>query len=152
MSTVITMMKRDRFARLPLVALVALVAFATAATASTTSASTTTASTTTTTTTSTTAGPATADNASPELQEIVVTGSMIKRVNAETAEAITILKTDDLKAQGIENVEQVMNQLTSSNTSVVLTPTCAASAMAAPWCCLMANGWPTMPSTALGST
>jgi iron complex outermembrane receptor protein len=53
-----------------------------------------------------------------ELQEIVVTGTMIKRVNAETAEAITVLKSDDLKAQGIENVEQAMNTLTSSNPSL----------------------------------
>jgi iron complex outermembrane receptor protein len=54
----------------------------------------------------------------PELQEIVVTGSMIKRANAETAEAITILKADYLKDLGVTNVEQVLNQLTSSNTSV----------------------------------
>src|ERR1700728_186334 len=53
-----------------------------------------------------------------ELQEIVVTGSMIKRVNAETAEAISILKADDLKAQGIENVEQALNTLTSANPSI----------------------------------
>ena len=53
-----------------------------------------------------------------ELQEIVVTGSMIKRVNAETAEAITILKADDLKAQGIENVEQALSTLTSANPSI----------------------------------
>jgi len=53
-----------------------------------------------------------------ELQEIVVTGSMIKRVNAETAEAITILKADDLKAQGIENVEQALGTLTSANPSI----------------------------------
>ncbi|MGD0491842.1 MAG: TonB-dependent receptor [Steroidobacteraceae bacterium] len=52
-----------------------------------------------------------------ELQEVVVTGSMIKRPDAETAEAITILKADTLKDLGITNVEQVMNQLTSSNTS-----------------------------------
>jgi iron complex outermembrane recepter protein len=54
----------------------------------------------------------------PELQEIVVTGSMIKRVNAETAEAITILKSDALKDQGIVNVEQVLNTLTSANSSI----------------------------------
>jgi iron complex outermembrane recepter protein len=46
---------------------------------------------------------------SSELQEIVVTGTMIKRVNAETTEAITILKADALKDQGITNVEQAMN-------------------------------------------
>jgi iron complex outermembrane recepter protein len=55
---------------------------------------------------------------STQLTEIVVTGSMIKRVNAETAEAITILKADALKDQGVTNVEQVINTLTSSNPSV----------------------------------
>ena len=43
---------------------------------------------------------------------------MIKRVNAETAEAITILKADDLKAQGITNVEQMLSTLTSANPSI----------------------------------
>ncbi len=62
--------------------------------------------------------PATTASSGPELQEIVVTGSMIKRVNAETAEAITILKADALKDQGIVNVEQILNTLTSANTSI----------------------------------
>src|ERR1700687_884770 len=52
--------------------------------------------------------------ASPELQEIVVTGTMIKRPNAETAEAITILKTDALKDLGITSVEEALNQLTGN--------------------------------------
>jgi len=53
----------------------------------------------------------------PELQEIVVTGSMIKRTEKESAEAITILKADTLKEQGITNVEQILNTLTSNNPS-----------------------------------
>src|SRR3984957_5271326 len=53
-----------------------------------------------------------------ELQEIVVTGSLIKRPAAETAEAVTILKVDALKDQGIVNVEQVMNTLTSAPPTV----------------------------------
>jgi iron complex outermembrane receptor protein len=61
---------------------------------------------------------ATADANVPEMQEVVVTGTMIKRVDAETAEAITILKADALKEQGITNVEQMMSQLTSANPSV----------------------------------
>ena len=63
-------------------------------------------------------GPDSSPADTPELQEIVVTGSMIKRVNAETAEAITILKSDDLKAQGIENVEQALATLTSAASAV----------------------------------
>jgi iron complex outermembrane recepter protein len=62
--------------------------------------------------------PATTAAPEPELQEIVVTGSMIKRPNAETAEAVTILKTDALKDQGITNVEQVLNTLTSAAPTV----------------------------------
>ena len=53
-----------------------------------------------------------------QLETVTVTGSMIKRADAETAEAITILKADALKAQGITSVEQVISTLTSSNPSV----------------------------------
>jgi iron complex outermembrane receptor protein len=59
-----------------------------------------------------------AQPAEEQLQEVVVTGSMIKRPAAETAEAVTILKADALKDQGIENIEQVMNTLTSSSPAV----------------------------------
>jgi len=62
--------------------------------------------------------PAPAASDTAELQEIVVTGSMIKRTNAETAEAITILKSDALKDQGVENVEQALGTLTSMNPSL----------------------------------
>jgi iron complex outermembrane recepter protein len=48
------------------------------------------------------------------LQEVVVTGTMIKRTNAETAVPITVLKVDALKDQGITSVEQALNQLTSN--------------------------------------
>jgi iron complex outermembrane receptor protein len=49
------------------------------------------------------------------IQEVVVTGTLIKRANAETAEAVTILKADALKDQGIVNVEQALNTLTANN-------------------------------------
>ena len=96
--------------------------------------------------------------------KIVVTGTMIKRVNAETAEAVTILKADALKDQGIQNVEQAMNTLTSANPSVNVATAIGTFSgggtyadlrglgRAAPWCCWMANGWPSTPSTAKGST
>ena len=56
--------------------------------------------------------PASSDQA--PLQEVVVTGSMIKRTDAETAEAITIIKADDLKAQGITTTEQLVAQIMSN--------------------------------------
>ncbi|MFX6023740.1 hypothetical protein ABTF26_22140, partial [Acinetobacter baumannii] len=53
-----------------------------------------------------------------QMEEVVITGTLIKRVNAETAEAITVLKADALKDQGIQNVEQALSKLTSANPSV----------------------------------
>jgi iron complex outermembrane recepter protein len=53
-----------------------------------------------------------------ELSKVVVTGSMVKRADAETAEAITILSADALKAQGITSVEQVINTLTSATPAI----------------------------------
>jgi iron complex outermembrane receptor protein len=52
------------------------------------------------------------------LQTVVVTGSMIKRANAETAVPITILKADALKDQGITSVEQALDQLTTNNPTI----------------------------------
>ena len=51
------------------------------------------------------------------LQEVVVTGTMIKRTDAETAEAITILKADDIKQQGITSTEQLVQQIMSNQSS-----------------------------------
>ncbi|HEV2441890.1 MAG TPA: TonB-dependent receptor, partial [Steroidobacteraceae bacterium] len=63
----------------------------------------------------TTPAPATASTlAPPTLQTVIVTGTMIARPAAETAEAITILKADALKDQGITNVEAALNTLTSN--------------------------------------
>ena len=52
------------------------------------------------------------------LQEVVVTGTMIKRTNAETAVPITVLKADALRDQGITSVEQALQQLTSNNPTI----------------------------------
>jgi iron complex outermembrane receptor protein len=54
----------------------------------------------------------------PALQEVVVTGSLIKRTEKESAEAITIIKADALKEQGITNVEQALNTLTTNAPSI----------------------------------
>jgi iron complex outermembrane recepter protein len=62
--------------------------------------------------------PATSSSDTPELQEIVVTGSMIKRVNAETAEAVTVVKMDTLKDLGVTSVEQALSLITSNNATI----------------------------------
>ena len=62
--------------------------------------------------------PVSSNNSAPELQEIVVTGSMIKRVNAETAEAVTVVKMDALKDLGVTTVEQALALVTSNNATI----------------------------------
>jgi iron complex outermembrane recepter protein len=62
--------------------------------------------------------PAASSSENPELQEIVVTGSMIKRINVETAEAITVVKMDTLKDLGVISVEQALSLITSNNATI----------------------------------
>ncbi len=52
--------------------------------------------------------------APPELQTVVVTGTMIARPASETAEAITVINANAIKNQGIVNVEQALNTITSN--------------------------------------
>jgi iron complex outermembrane receptor protein len=49
-----------------------------------------------------------------QLQVVVVTGTLIARPAAETAEPITIIQTSALKNMGIVNVEQAVDQLTAN--------------------------------------
>jgi len=48
-----------------------------------------------------------------ETQRIEVTGSAIKRIDAESSVPVTIIKLDDLKSQGVTSVEQVMASLSA---------------------------------------
>ncbi|MDQ2990867.1 MAG: TonB-dependent receptor plug domain-containing protein, partial [Pseudomonadota bacterium] len=57
------------------------------------------------------------DNAAP-IQRVEITGSAIKRIDAETAVPVTIIKMDDLKKQGVTTIEQVMANLTVSQSSL----------------------------------
>lgn len=50
------------------------------------------------------------------LQRVEITGSAIKRIDAETAVPITVIKFDDLKKQGVTSIEQVMASLSASQT------------------------------------
>jgi iron complex outermembrane receptor protein len=69
--------------------------------------------------------PATTDDTNAPLQEVIVTGTMIRRPNAETAEAITVLKADALKQQGVTNVEDVLNMLSANTTQINTSSTVA---------------------------
>lgn len=53
---------------------------------------------------------------STSLERVEITGSAIKRIDAETAVPITVIKFDDLKKQGVTTVEQVMSSISSSQT------------------------------------
>ncbi|MEW6707661.1 MAG: TonB-dependent receptor [Pseudomonadota bacterium] len=57
-------------------------------------------------------------------QRVEITGSAIKRIDAETAVPVTVLKADELKGQGITTVEQILSvvsavQMTQSTSQVV---------------------------------
>jgi iron complex outermembrane receptor protein len=64
------------------------------------------------------APPGAAPAAAPELQTVVVTGTLIARPAAESAEAITIVKATALQSMGIVNVEQALNTITSNNANI----------------------------------
>lgn len=50
----------------------------------------------------------------PLLQTVVITGTMIARPQAETAEAITLVQTTALRNMGVVSVEQSVDELTSN--------------------------------------
>ena len=50
------------------------------------------------------------------MARVEITGSAIKRIDAETSVPVTILKAEDLKKAGITTVEQVMSNLSSVQT------------------------------------
>jgi iron complex outermembrane recepter protein len=53
---------------------------------------------------------------SPSLQRVEITGSAIKRVDAETSVPITVLKVEELKQQGYTTVEDIMNTISGNQT------------------------------------
>lgn len=63
------------------------------------------------------AQPALAQQAEAPVQRVEITGSAIKRIDAETAVPVTVLRMDDLKKEGITTVEQVMANLSVSQSS-----------------------------------
>ena len=51
--------------------------------------------------------------AQDQVQRVEITGSSIKRVDAETSEPVTIVKMDDLKKQGVTTVEQILQSVSA---------------------------------------
>jgi iron complex outermembrane receptor protein len=54
------------------------------------------------------------DVAQAPMARVEITGSAIKRIDAETSVPVTVLKADDLKKEGITTIEQVMANLSVS--------------------------------------
>ena len=59
------------------------------------------------------AAPAFAQEANAPMARVEITGSAIKRIDAETAVPVTVMKMSDLKAEGISTVEQVLSTVAS---------------------------------------
>jgi iron complex outermembrane receptor protein len=55
-----------------------------------------------------------ATSSSPELQEIVVTGSLIKRTDTETPSPIQVITADDLVKSGLTSVSDVLRNLSAN--------------------------------------
>ena len=54
----------------------------------------------------------------PVLETVIVTGTLIARPQAETAEAISVITATTLQNEGIVNVEQALDTLTSNNPTI----------------------------------
>ncbi|MEJ6001568.1 TonB-dependent receptor [Paucibacter soli] len=63
------------------------------------------------------AASAQAQTEAQKIDRVEVTGSAIKRVDAETAVPVTVIKMSDLKSEGISTVEQVVARLAASQSN-----------------------------------
>ena len=52
-----------------------------------------------------------------ELQRVEITGSAIRRIDAETAVPVTVIRMDDLKKQGVTTIEQVLQNISASQST-----------------------------------
>ena len=50
------------------------------------------------------------------LERVEITGSAIKRIDAETSVPVTVLRIDDLKKEGVTTVEQILQRVSSNQT------------------------------------
>jgi iron complex outermembrane receptor protein len=55
------------------------------------------------------------------IQEVIVTGSLIKRPSSETTESVTIVTADSLKDQGITTIEEAVQQISAAQSGAFQT-------------------------------
>jgi len=60
-----------------------------------------------------------AKSSEPELQEIVVTGSLIKRTDTETPSPVQIITAEDIKTSGYTNVSDVLRTLSANGSGTL---------------------------------
>lgn len=60
-------------------------------------------------------------SASDKLEEVVVTGSLIRRALEDVAQPLTVIKADELTRAGATNPEQIMHQISQNQTASVST-------------------------------
>ena len=63
-------------------------------------------------------GPSSSASA-PELQEIVVTGSLIKRTDTETPSPVQVISAEDIKNSGYTNVSDVLRQVSANGSGAL---------------------------------
>ena len=59
-----------------------------------------------------------APKTAPEVTRIEITGSAIRRIDAESAVPVTVLKFEELRAQGLSTVEQVLATITAMQSAL----------------------------------
>lgn len=62
--------------------------------------------------------PATFAEPTTQLQRVEVTGSAIRRVDAETAVPVTVLRVEKLREQGVTSTEELINRISANQSSV----------------------------------
>ena len=58
-----------------------------------------------------------AQDATQQIQRVEITGSSIKRIDAETSVPVTVIKADELKKAGVTSVEQALQSISAVQTS-----------------------------------
>ncbi len=53
-----------------------------------------------------------------QLERVEITGSAIKRIDAETSVPVTVLKIEDIKKEGVTTVQQLLERVSAAQTSV----------------------------------
>lgn len=59
-----------------------------------------------------------ADLQPSQLQRVEITGSAIKRIDAETSVPVTVIRVEELRQQGINSVEEVISRLSASTSNL----------------------------------